>query len=1256
LIKSLNLGALGLTFTPPTAYQPATTSTGVIANYSLPDGFGFNIAFTQVANSFTITRGGVAVASLNSSYNPSTSNMASGTLTFNLLQTPLVVDQASQTAFQEFNRDLTVGADLPFNVVGQASVYANTSIGTVNLVNIPFNASTALSGLQSLANPAPSIAALQVVSGTTTELTMAITVVIVNPSSISLSAGDIVLSLVYKGVALGTVTMPNLAIVPGANTIQASSSINPAASPEGMELLTLYTSGAGATVSIVGTPTSTAVESLNLAFGALNIQTQMPGLPTKLLAGASLVVLDTTLVDGLAQTVVTVNNPFTPPMTILSIDSKITFNGVALGSVVSTFGTPPVIPGVGAGTITAPLLMNTNPHDLVTLIRAQAVSNGLNTAAFDGLLALQAGGNPSPDLFVGFNVADFVTKAMTGLVVDITMTTTVKVGDYQVTMPYTQTGVPTGTDQTILKLIPVVGTPIAQILVNGSALAFDAITLINPTETSFSTDIVGAITKTGPLDAEIVFPNPLTVSYNGKALGSMAMPTVKAIANQGAALDLKNVPFTISDGAAFADFTSFALNNEKFDWTISTTGIVVNAMGASLPGVSMTKTVTLDGFNKLPGLQLLGYNISAIDSAGMHMVISASLNNPSTIGMTIPVSQFDTQFAGHVLGPAFAYNMALVPHSSSSFALNATIAADGTDKTPYIKGIFHNALTGVATPLKAQGVGAPGVSWLNAAIKSLLLDTALPPLQEPPISSVTINSMEMDFACGEACIWSPTAKSSITADTRLPFANGAPIKRLAQNVQILDEKGQVVGRLKTEYSDATTVGSKVSTNTPAAPLVVAAGDHDTYTKFISDLNLATNYTLGLRGTADSMLDLGPFGLIEIQGIPIDVKTSIAGLQGLNNVKFLSLINFFSGDKDLEVSSSVNIYNPSQLTLNIGDLHLVAGQEGFTENERFGIAFVKGLRLVPGDNFIVNVVTAPSADPKTAKFATDINTRAVTLNMWADDKSTSNPALNAGLASLRQSVLLPLFFVTDGPKAYANEWSLRVLNSTVDDGLVEVSTVLGNPYFVDMTVVGDAKISESPTASNPSYLGIVTGTDFNFNQLMFLPDFSFTVKANQSLPITFKMQLRTNGLNAPLIVDRMNTLINLGSSGSFSKGFVNWTPKATLATMNGFLYPDFITASVHPETGGYMTLKVGSDFPMIKDWFYKQFNITTTPTVLPLPPSPTETVLPSPTSTSLPPSPPVVPTDTPLPTTPTTVEPTVGPTVSPTVSPTVAPAA
>ncbi|KAF9344852.1 hypothetical protein BGX26_003824, partial [Mortierella sp. AD094] len=395
LIKFLNLGALGLVFTPESAYQPLTTSTGVLANYSLPDGFGFGIQFTQVANTFALSRNNITIANLNSSYNPSSSNMAA--------------------AFQEFNRDLTIGADLPFNVVGQASVFANTSIGTVNLVNIPFNASTALSGLQSLANPAPTIISLQVTGGTTDALQLNITVIIVNPSSISMSAGDIVFSLVYGGANLGTVTLPNLSIVPGANTVSAFSSINPAASPQGIELLALYTSGTGATVNIAGTPTSTSIDSLSPAFAALNIGSQMPGLQQKLLAGASLVVLDTTLVNGLAQTVVTVNNPFVPPLTIMSINSNITYNGISLGTVVSTFPAPPVIPGAGQGTITAGLAMNTNPDDLTALIRAQAVKNGVSIDAFDALLSIQHGANPPASVFNGFNVTDFVTKAMAGL-------------------------------------------------------------------------------------------------------------------------------------------------------------------------------------------------------------------------------------------------------------------------------------------------------------------------------------------------------------------------------------------------------------------------------------------------------------------------------------------------------------------------------------------------------------------------------------------------------------------------------------------------------------------------------------------------------------------------------------------------------------------------------------------------------------------------------------------------------------------------
>ncbi|KAI1288628.1 hypothetical protein EDD11_009849, partial [Mortierella claussenii] len=1076
LIKALNLGALGLVFTPPTAYEPITTSTGVLANYSLPDGFGFKVQFSQVANSFALSRNNVTIANLNSSYNPSSSDMSAGTLSFNLTASPLTVPEASRQAFQEFNRDLTVGANLPFSVVGQASVFANTSIGTVNLVNIPFNASTELGGLQSLANPAPTITSLQVMSGTPTALTMAITVVIVNPSSISLSAGDIVLDLIYKGARLGTVTMPNLAIVPGANTVNASSTIDPAASPEGLELLNLYTSGAGADVSIVGTPTSTSVDSLSLAFGALSIGSQMPGLQAKLLAGASLVVLDTTLVNGIAQTVVTVNNPFVPPMTILSIDSKITYNGVSLGTVVSTFPTPPVIPGMGQGTIDASLAMNTNPEDLVTLIRAQAVKNGLSVEAFDGLLSMQHGGNPPSSLFEGFNVADFTIKAMSGLVVDITMTTTVKLGDYQVTMPYTQTGVPTGTDQTILRLIPLVGTPIAQMLVERSALSFASIKILQPAETGFATDIVGAITNTGPLDAQIEFPNPVAISYKGKAIGSMRMPTVNAIADKGAALNLGGVSFTVTDLAAFTDFNVDAVNSEKFDWTIATTGLVVNAMGVALPGVTMTKTVTLDGFNKLAGLQLTNYTITSIDAAGLHMDISAAISNPSTIGMTIPLSVFNTAFHGKVLGPASAKDLTLVPHGGSSFALSATIAAGNGDLTPYLTGIFQNALGGVPTELEAQGVGAPGVSWLDAAIKSLVLKTALPPLTEPPIESVSIDAMSMDFAC-DTCVWTPASISTITAKTRLPFAQGAPIVSLSQDVEILDQNGQVVGKLTTPYAPAVAKGDTVQSTSPEAPLVVAAGAHEVYERFIGDLNEATTYQLGLRGTANSILDLGALGKIEIKGIKLDVKTTMAGLQGLKKLDYIGGAGLTYADYGFEMVNVVNIHNPSKLTLKLGDLVLKLGLNTTAEGYA-GETFIKNMVLAPGDNQYPSAARLYFSAPQTMPIILALGKGPVTMALYAGPDASKNPALAAGLKDLRSQITVPQNAPnTASAPAYSQNWALKASPSTVQDGLVDVTTTFNNPFFglsySFLEYFG--KQSEFPAAGS-SHLYITNPTD------------------------------------------------------------------------------------------------------------------------------------------------------------------------------------
>ncbi|KAF9995184.1 hypothetical protein BGZ79_011136 [Entomortierella chlamydospora] len=1197
LIRALNLGALGLVFTPETAYDPLTTSTGVLANYSMPDGFDFGIQFTQVANTFALSRNNVTIANLNSSYNPSSSDMAAGTLTFNLLQTPLIVPDASQVAFQEFNRDLTVGSDLIFNVVGEASVYANTSIGTVNLVNIPFNASTSLSGLQSLANPAPTITALQVTGGTTDALELNITVVIMNPSSISLSTGDIVFSLLYSGANLGTVTLPNLSIVPGANTVQAYSSINPAASSEGIELLTLYTSGAGAGVNIAGTSTSTSIGSLSLAFAALNIGSQMPGLEEKLLASASLVVLNTTTVNGLAQTVVTVNNPFVPPMSIISIDSKITYSGMSVGTVVSTFSSPPVIPGTGQGTLTAALAMNTNPTDLTALIRAQATKNGLGLDVFDALLSIQDGASPDASIFDGFNVADFVTKAMANLVVDITMTTTVKVGDYQVTIPYTQTGVPTATDETILRLIPLVGTPIAQILVSQSILSFDSINILNPADTSFQTDIVGAITQTGPLDAQIEFPNSVTVSYNGKAIGTMSMPTIDVASGQGAALNLANVPFTVTDVDAFTDFTVYALNNDKFDWSISSTGLVVSALGVSFPGVDMTKQVTLDGFNKLPGLQLLSYIINTVDDSGLHLVISAALSNPSTIGMVIPTSEFYTSFDGQTLGPAIAQGLTLIPHGNTSFALNATISPDNGDLKSYLTTIFENAVGGIDTPLKAQGSGAPGVSWLDTALKSLSLDTSLPALTEPPIASVAIDAMSMDFSC-ESCVWAPNAVSTITAVTNLPFANGAPIAQLSQNIQVLDKNGAIVGTLSTPYAAASVTGNSVTSTSDSAPLTIADDSHTIYENFIADLNEATTYELGLRGTANSILNLGGLGLVEVKGISLDVTTSLKGLQGLKTTDWVSLLAQAFSNGGFGVSCLVNIHNPSDLTLKLGDLNLNMGLT--TEaSDLAGVSNIVDMVLAPGDNQVVAYTFLSLAIPAARTVITGPSTADVPLVMYAFSGTSNNPALNVGLTNMLTHMTIPKggLTVTFSDVPYDADWTVKFLPTTAQDNIVEMTATFNNPFYGSVMHFLNAQPTNNPLGMLHNVFGMKSPTGTTLQIFNFMDSLKFDLQPNSSKTVTFQMEINKVPFTTASARNYITNWIQTANAASgVIKGYVmNFQPDVLIGNDSHDLFPDFKSGTMYPSTGGALNLHIGSDFSLFLNWFDTQFPATTTTT-------------------------------------------------------------
>ncbi|KAG0316800.1 hypothetical protein BGZ99_006663 [Dissophora globulifera] len=384
--------------------------------------------------------------------------------------------------------------------------------------------------------------------------------------------------------------------------------------------------------------------------------------------------------------------------------------------------------------------------------------------------------------------------------------------------------------------------------------------------------------------------------------------------------------------------------------------------------------------------------------------------------------------------------------------------------------------------------------------------------------------------------------------------------------------------------------------------------------------------MGLRGTTDSILDLGALGMVEVKGIVIDVFAPVAGLQGLKQVDFIASL---SATFDLDtaaviLNAFVDIHNPSNLTLNIGDLHLTAVSD-YVSATKAGYALIKSLTLVPGDNRLVATSAVSFNDPAGGDLAIAIlsSTDPIPFLMIALDDATSNVALNAGLNQLQTSVLLPpglLEKAPANPPYSTTDMALKFLPTTVDDGLVQMTMKFLNPFigsgysFLHMI---------NPHDSDADPRGVIKGSSKVFE---LLDDLTFSLSGNNTATVTFNIKL-----HADPTLDRSfyQSLVTESASGNVQL-IMNFNPVITLGQDPTEYAPFWTSQIIASGTGGVIPFKAGSDFGLILDWYDKQFPaIVAVPTVAT--PSPTSTTdVAMPTSLAASPSPVATSTTDPAP--------------------------
>lgn len=529
-----------------------------------------------------------------------------GEIELDLPRAPLLIGDTYEEhlAFSQFTYDLTTTNGSAFALAGNTSAVTNTPLGQVFLRDILFAVPAGLIGLESLATNPTLIRSVDVVGGTPDAILLNILVGLTNPSNLDLTVGNVTFQL-YRGNAfLGTTVLPELHLTTGYQEHQAVGYFQANNNQDSLNVLNSFVSGTDNDLQISGFNGSTATESLTQAFMALHLNATLPGLQAELLNYANLTVLPTTgRANNLADATVSLQNPFTTDLLITNIQSNVTAYGLYVGSIVQD--TQFAADGrTATDSPTLGLSLNLYPPDIFSLLRALVVDGGQDVVPLDGVIALggytltPSGENPPPrssnnetaaarrlarrqfgamdtqngdsldslafasnslskrqdatgaipgrEVYAGFDLPSYVLQAFSNLEVVVDLISTVNIGDYQTFLSYSQPGVPAYTDSSLTLLLPVLAQPIVQKIVDAAILTVDTVLISDPTNSAFTTGLTGAIRNSGPFDAVISFTTGLTVAWNGRPLGQIAMPDVSLVGDAGADLDL-TAAFNVAD-------------------------------------------------------------------------------------------------------------------------------------------------------------------------------------------------------------------------------------------------------------------------------------------------------------------------------------------------------------------------------------------------------------------------------------------------------------------------------------------------------------------------------------------------------------------------------------------------------------------------------------------------------------------------------------------------------------------------------------
>ncbi|KAI8149166.1 hypothetical protein BJV82DRAFT_209280 [Fennellomyces sp. T-0311] len=1123
IIKGVSMGYLDLAFDANAPYAPVTSAPAVVADFSIP--FGFTLDITEVSQELKLgTNDTGEFASISVPYVPAQSDQAAGKLQFAMNNVSIQALADKEPLFNDFTYALTASDLYSFQVGGNASTKTTTPIGNITLSGISFEVPTSLHGLQFLNSTPTVINGVDVTGGTPENLLLSINVTMDNPSDFSIYTGDVSFAFLASGEQLGGVTLTGLKLQRGSNAVTASSTFNPKVSSVGQNLLSTFVMGQNNDVNIAGFDGSTPIASLAGGLAAISIGTSLPGLKEKLIQGAKLTVNEDSPENGIVSVQVSIGNPFSAGLSISKVVSSATYKGMPVGNIDQDIsGNPFNIAGKSTGE--SPMLsmqMNIDPAAVALLLRTLALDASLDTRALDAMLTMggfsvagQEQVAPDSSLFDGFNISSYVMDAMKVLATDLQLSSTLTIGEYVNDLAFSQDAVAIATDDTVTRLIPIVGQPIVQQIVDGAELGFETIVLSSPSDASFTVQMKGSITNAGPMDAEIAFPDPLSVFWEGKEIGKVAMPTIQSKADVGAQFDVTG-DFAVSDQGVMGDFAGYMINNENFVWNIRTAGVAVTALGFTFTDISMDKFVTLDGCNGFKDAVIINsFDLpSNHPDGGIALVANTSINNPSQVGFSLSGAEFSAYYEDVLLGPLASDGPAnFAPKAVSNINMAGRLIPQDSEKgLAAVTEVFKNYLSAKDSILTVKGVSGSGpggqVGWLTAGFKTINIENVVMPGPDTPpelIPAITMKNLQMDFT--KSAYSPPTGSKQVEAQLKSPFGFPLGVSQLNMDV-IAGFDGHDIANLKVPDSPATTSETGIiTTQFENVPFAVYDNAHPYFDAFVKLLTSQGNVTFDLAGTSNAVADTA-VGSIKLDGVTFDVDTSLAGFNNFGGKTEILSLYVTGGTKEyIIVSLRISMTNPSQITITLGDMLLDVYMNEF--NAKVGDVTIKDATIVPGTNEMDAEMHMYSENHQAlGQLLSNYMTAAkVPLTVKGTEKSTDIASLKDGLATVNLGTTMT--GISD--KLVVTTLVYAGLDA-IFGGKADTEVTLFNPLKTSFTLLGLKAHIKAPKA---------TGGTFDVGDIDYTLENPLTVAAGEQ-GTTSKIPVN---LNMEALLDIVGLLLN-----------------------------------------------------------------------------------------------------------------------------------